>query len=122
MSIRAHVDARRLDTRGRFERPARDANGDVAGWSRLGDGDVWAAVDGMKASGAERVVTDGTRSVYGYTVWVRADVIKRLGVKVTDRFVWTWNDDMPLDILDLPDQGLRGRLMACMCEAGVNAG
>lgn len=117
MSIRASTDARRLNDRVRFERATRDANGDVTGWTLLKE--CYAAVDGAKASGAERVIADGTRSIGGYTVWVRSDIVKRFGPTVADRIVW---GSRILDIKDAPDQGLSGRLIAFMCEVGANKG
>lgn len=117
MSIRASTDARRLNARVRFDRAQRDANGDVTGWLPLVT--CWAAVDGAKASGAERVIADGTRSMAGYTVWVRSDIVKRFAPTVADRIVW---GSRILDIKDAPDQGLSGRLIAFMCDAGANKG
>lgn len=118
MSIRAHTTAQRLNDRVSFERPQRDSNGDPSSWLRLAT-DVHAAVDGAKASGAENVAADGTRSVGGYTVWIRADIVQRFGITIADRVVWKGRY---LDIKDAPDQGLQGRLIALLCEAGVNAG
>jgi head-tail adaptor len=119
MSIRAHTSAQRLSDRVHLERASRDtATGDVTGWLRLASS-VQAAVDGAKARGAERVVADGTRSVAGYTVWLRADVVQRFAIAVDDRVLWKGR---ALDIKDAPDQGLQGRLIALLCEAGVNQG
>lgn len=118
MSIRALTYAQRLNDRVHIERVQLDANGDAAGWLRVAS-DVHAAVDGAKANGAERFSADGTRSVGGYTVWLRSDVVQRFAVTVADRLVWKGR---LLDVKDAPDQGLQGRLIALLCEAGVNAG
>jgi head-tail adaptor len=118
MSIRAHVSAPRLNARVTFQRPVIDANGDITDWTLIVP-DVHAAVDGAKAGGAEREAADGTRSVAGYTVWVRSDILTRFGITVLDRVVWK---SRFLNIRDIPDQGLEGRFIAMFCEAGVNKG
>lgn len=122
MSIRASTSAQRLNDRVRFERAVLDANGDIASWTLLGE--CAAAVDGAKAVGPERVVADGTRSVGGYTVWVRSEIVQRWALAVADRAVWLHrpNGLVYLDIKDAPDQGLRGRLIGLVCESGVNKG
>lgn len=123
MSIRAHTSAQRLTERVRFERPVLDGNGDAAGWSPLGSSTSYsAAVDGEKAN--ERVVADGQRSVGGYTVWIRSDVFERLQLAVNDRVVWLRprRADVYLDIKSAADQGLRGRMIPLVCEAGINKG
>lgn len=120
MSIRASTSAQRLNDRIRLERPVLDDNGDITGWTPLGE--CAAAVDGAKAS--ERVVADGTRSVSAYTVWVRADIVQRWAVAENDRAVWLRrrNGLVYLDIKSAPDQGARGRLIGLVCESGVNKG
>lgn len=123
MSIRAHTTAQRLTERVRFERPLLDANGDAAGWSPLGSSTSYAAaIDGEMAN--ERSVADGQRSVGGYTVWIRADVFQRLQLAVNDRAVWLRPNRAAvyLDIKSAADQGLRGRMIPLVCEAGVNKG
>jgi head-tail adaptor len=122
MSIRASTSAQRLNDRVRFERAVLDDNGDITSWRLLGE--CAAAVDGAKAVGAERVVADGTRSVGGYTVWVRSEIVQRWALTVADRAVWLRrrNGLVYLDVKDAPDQGLRGRLIGLVCEAGVNRG
>lgn len=118
MSIRAYVAPQRLDERVTVSRPVRDANGDVTSWTPVAR-NVHAGIDGAKAIGAERVVADGTRSVSGYTVWMRSDVIYRFSIAVDDRIEWKGRH---FDIKDIPDQGLRGRMLALFCEAGINKG
>lgn len=117
MSIRAYVSAQRLDEVVTVKRATRDGNGDVTSWATVVC--TRAAVDGAKASGAERFVADGVRSVSGYTVWMRADVVERFSIAVDDRIEWK---SRYLDIKDIPDQGLRGRMLALFCEAGINKG
>lgn len=118
MSIRAATFAQRLNDRVTFRRPVLNADGDATGWTLIAS-DVHAAVDGAKASGAERAVADGTRSVAGYTVWVRSDIVERFAITVADRIEWKGKF---LDVKDAPDQGLHGRMIALYCEAGVNRG
>lgn len=118
MSIRASTFAQRLNDRMTFRRPVLDANGDPINWQLIVR-DMRVAVDGAKASGAERVSAEGTRSVAGYTVWARAEEVARFGLTVRDR--GEWNGKF-FDIKDAPDQGLQGRLIALFCEAGVNQG
>lgn len=115
MSIRAHTSAQRLTEEVRFERKTKDANGDPTGWALLCK--CRAAVDGDKAN--ERVVADGMRSVMGYTVWVRSDIVKRFGPTLDDRIVWKGR---LLDVKGIVDQGLAGRMIPLRCEAGVNPG
>ena len=116
MSIRAATSAQRLNDRMTFSRPVLDANGDAVSWSLIAS-NVRVAVDGQKAN--ERTVADGLRSVGGYTVWIRSEEVKRFGLTVADRGEWKGKF---LDIKDAPDQGLQGRLIALMCEVGVNKG
>lgn len=124
MSIRASVSAQRLNDRVRFERPAIDGNGDVVGWTLLGE--CAAAIDGAttKPFNAERVVADGLRSAGYYTIWVRSEIVKRWALAVNDRITWLRrpNGQVIFDIRDAPDQGLRGRLIGLYCESGVNKG
>jgi head-tail adaptor len=120
MSIRANVDARRLDERIRFERntPTQADSGDLVDhWGGLIE--CAAAVDGAKAFGPEPAVGGSTLSKSDYTIWVRADIITRFGITQADRVVWKCK---VFNIKDIPDQGLRGRMMAVICNAGMNAG
>jgi head-tail adaptor len=125
MSIRSNVDARRLDQRITPQRKVetQDGTGDpVPVWSNLveaGDGKVWAAVDATKASQAEPYLSNGIRSVSDYTVWIRADIKKRLGLQVLDRILWKGH---AYNIADIPDQQLRGRLAALFMSGGKNEG
>jgi head-tail adaptor len=123
MSIRANVDRARLNERVQFQRATdtRAANGDWStSWQALG-GPCWAAVDGQKASDRNRepdpagaILTAGE-----YVIWVRADIVKRKGLQAKDRALWRGR---VFDIKDIPDQQLRGRLMAVICQVGKNDG
>lgn len=119
MSIRSNVDARRFDQRITFQRKTetQDSTGDpVVTWNDLVT--CWASVDGEKAGG-ERYVQNGIRSVADYVFWIRADIKKRFSLNLTDRLIW---NDIPYDISDMPDQQLRGRLLAVIARTGVNSG
>lgn len=115
MSIRSNVDPRRFDQRVVFERASRDANGDAGAWVALHEGSIPAAVDAEKVNSPEAYRADGTRSTGRYVIWIRADVHERLGLLLSDRVAW---DGRHLDIKDIPDQQLRGRLLALVCMAG----
>lgn len=123
MSIRSNVDARALDQRIAFERRTvtqDETGGEVVAWVLLGSSPTaqyWASVDGAKAN--EPYVGDGIRSVADYTFWVRADVFARLALVLTDRIVWKGR---PFNILTMPDQQLRGRLIAISANTGLNDG
>jgi len=121
MSIRAHVDARRLDQLVRWE---RNFATDTASGGRSPDdwravATTWAAVDGAKASSPEPVSDGGIRTPRAYTIWIRADVFKRFGLTALDRAIWKGSI---MNILDMPDQGLRGRMIAVICRTGLNQG
>lgn len=119
MSIRSNVDARRLDQRITFQRKTQTPDGEggqTITWNDLVS--CWAAVDGEKASG-ERYVENGIRSVADSTFWIRADVMTRYGITLTDRILWR---NVPYNISDMPDQQLRGRLIAVIARTGLNAG
>lgn len=121
MSIRSNVDARNLDQRVRVDRKQQvqdPNNGEmIVTWVSLGE--FWASVDGTKASGAEATTVDGIRTVSDYTVWMRADLVQRLNLTVLDRLFWA---GAPYNIADMPNQQLRGRLVALIVRTGENAG
>lgn len=120
MSIRSFVNPRRLDQRIRFERntPTQDGNGDpVDNWAVVGKS--WAAVDGALARDPEPYVAGAIVSKQDYTVWIRSDVMQRYGLRVRDRVHW---NDTYFDIKDMPNQQLRGRLIAFTMSAGENVG
>jgi head-tail adaptor len=127
MSIRARINPRVLDQRVRFERLAepatRSASGEpAAAWGHLCT--CWAKVDGGKASGPEPYVGDQTLSVRDYVVWIRAEVFTQFRIRVADRLLWQrqGGDDVVLNVADIPDQGLRGRLIAVFCSDGRTQG
>lgn len=102
----------------------QDADGFPTG-SQRSLGTVWARVDGTKAGDRyqDPDVASGVRTVSSMTVWIRADVFTRLGLTTADKAVWKKaSGDVALDILDIPDQQLRGRLIAVVCRAGLNNG
>jgi head-tail adaptor len=117
MSIRANVDARRMDQRIAIQRKTSvsdGAGGFTVTWSNLAS-NVHAAVDGAKATPSEPNY-GGIRSVSDYTVWIRADVFERLSLTTVDRVVWNGQN---FDIVDMPNQQLRGRLIALIVRAGL---
>lgn len=121
MSIRAKLNAQSLDDFVTFE---RNAPGDTASGGRTDNWrtlvrNVAARVDGAKASSPEPLVDGGIRTPRGYTVWIRADVYKRFGIMPLDRVNW---HGRLMNIEDIPDQGLRGQLIAVLCSAGLNQG
>lgn len=119
MSIRSNVDARRLDQRIEIHRAdmTQDSTGDlVPNWRTLIE--CAAAVD-ARPSSAEPVILDGIRSVGAYTFWIRADIYTRFSLVLTDRVKWKGKF---FDIKDMPDQQLRGRLIALIAETGKNEG
>lgn len=122
MSIRANVDRAALNERVTFTRSSvtQNAQGDpVSTDATLGT--VWARVDGMKAG--ERFqdpeLASGVQTVSSYTVWIRSDVFDRLALTTADRATWKGR---VMDILDIPDQQLRGRLIAVVCREGLIGG
>lgn len=120
MSVRGNVDAQSLDERVRFERKTatRTATGAVVeSWAPLKE--CWARVDGAKASAPEPMVDGGIRIQRDYTVWVRSDVFTRYRITPLDRVAWK---GQIMDIRDIPDQGLRGRIIAVIVRSGVNKG
>lgn len=126
MSIRASVNARALDERVRFERNYATRTGTgaqgTADWRPVitsGDGCCWARVDGAKVSSPEPLGDGGIRTPRNYTVWIRADVFTRYAITPLDRIVWKGRI---MNIADIPDQGLRGRLIGITATAGLNKG
>lgn len=77
----------------------------------------WAGVDGQKAN--EPYIGDGIRSPVEYIFWIRSNVFHRLGLVLTDRIVWKGD---PYNISGMPDQQLRGRLIAISAGGGLNDG
>lgn len=123
MSIRANVDARRLNERVAIQRRTVSQNPTTGfpttTWSALGT--VWAAVDATKASERwqQPQIADATQQVSDLAVWIRSDVTVRIGLRESDRLVWRGK---VLDVVDVLDQQLRGRLTAIICREGLNDG
>lgn len=118
MAIRSNVDSAGLDQRVEFQRKSagQDADGfPTGGWRSLGT--VWCRMDAVKAG--ERFVADAERAVGAMTCWIRSDVQDRLKLTTADRAVWKGK---VFDILDIPDQQLRGRLAAVFMQAGLSDG
>lgn len=127
MSIRANVDARRLDQQVRFERKLVAQNpstGDLTmTWTRIGPKRCWCAVDAVKATDRwrEPEIAGGQRTVSDFTVWVRADVIDQFQITDADRIYWLGGKQY-LDIKDVMHQQRRGRLTPLTVQAGLNDG
>ena len=120
MSIRAKVNARRLDQLVTFQRRVEtpDGTGDpVVSWAPLVR--CWAAVDGAKAFGAEPYVASSIRSVSDYTLWIRSLIFVRYALRVTDRVIW---QGKVYNIADMPDQQLQSALIAVIVRTGLNDG
>lgn len=120
MSIRSNVDARALNERIVIERNGgtQDSTGDTPpSFSALVH--CWARVDAQPVSGPEPDAGGGTKSLARYTFWIRADIMQRFALLLTDRIVWRAR---VYDIKDIPDQQLRGRLIALIAEAGLTNG
>lgn len=123
MSVRSNVDRAALNERVTFERKtlAQDpTTGDITeAWATVVT--AWARVDGQKASERYREPYDAdvTLSTSEPTVWVRADVVTRNGITVADRILWRGGY---YDIKDIPDQQLRGRMMALFVRKGQSSG
>lgn len=120
MSISSRVRAGDLDDRVRFERNARvdsGSGGFVDDWRLLVN--CYARVDGAKASSLEPAADGGIRTPRDYTVWIRADIFTRYAITPLDRVRWR---SRIMNIADIPDQGLRGKLIAVICRAGMNQG
>jgi head-tail adaptor len=99
---------------------AQNANGQVSrSWTTLIT--CWASVDGLKVdqSRREQDRTDRTINMYDYTVWVRSDILTRFDLKLSDRMVWR---SKIFDIVDIPDQQLRGRLISIFVRNGATDG
>lgn len=120
MSIRAKLRAQSLDDRVTFERKTavRSASGGMADtWAPIIT--CYARVDGAKASSPEPVSDGGIRTPRDYTVWIRSDILARYSLTPLDRVNWRGR---LMNIADIPDQGLRGQLIAVLCRAGMNKG
>lgn len=120
MSIRSSVDARRLDQVIRIEKrvDAPDAIGaPVATWVERVT--TPAAADATMVRNAQPFLANEKRGPTAMTFWIRADVVERFCIDLSDRVVWKGRH---YDISDMPDQQVRGRLAALIATAGLNQG
>lgn len=120
MSIRAKVRAQTLDVRVTFERnyPVDTSTGGrTDNWQKVVT--CWARVDGAKASSPEPVVDGGIRTLRDYTVWIRSEIVDRYSITPLDRVRYK---SRIMNIGDMPEQGLKGNLIAVICKAGLNLG
>lgn len=122
MSIRSNVDAARLNERVIIQRPTtvQSVTGQVSvNWATLIT--CWASVDGLKVDQSRREVEQSGKltNMYDYTVWVRSDILTRFSVVLSDRMVWR---GQVLDIVDILDQQLRGRLIPINVRKGSTDG
>lgn len=119
MSIRANVDARRLDQEIRLERKVEtrdDIGGVVESWIALIT--TRAAVDSVKVS-AERPGSDGIVVGLQLTFWIRSDVVRRFDLSPINRIRW---NDKVFNIDAVVDNQLGGRLSALYATTGLNRG
>lgn len=119
MSIRSNIDSRRFDQRITIQRKLelQDPNSGYVThtWSTVAT--VWAAVDALKAN--ERLEAAKLNQVNSYTAWIRADVMSRYSLDTNMRVVWRGE---PYDIKDIPDNQLRGGLVALFLIGGLSQG
>jgi head-tail adaptor len=124
MSIRARIRAQSLDTRVTFERKVvtdTASGGQAVTWETVIN--CAARVDGAKASGPEPLTDGGIRTPRDYNGWIRSEIMIRHRLTPLDRVRWTRHGVTRLmNIADIPDQGLRGNLIAVICRAGMNEG
>ncbi len=119
MSIRANVDARRLDQEVRLERKVEardDIGGVVETWIPLIT--TRAAVDSTKVS-QERPGSDGIVLGLQLTFWIRSDVVQRFDLTAIYRIRWK---DKVFNIDAIVDNQLGGRLSALYATTGLNRG
>lgn len=115
MSIRSKVLAQRLDQRVVLQRPVETqdpSTGEVSvSWATVAT--LWASVDAVRAN--ERFSLSEVTSNRAYTVWVRW----RSGIDQKSRLVW---GSRVLEVVDVPDQQKRGRLLSVFCTEGLTEG
>ena len=123
MSKRVLTDARRLDQRITIQRKTTTqdpATGDLSfSWADLIT--CWCAIDSVKLLERHRepVQADKTQIVTDYSVWMRSDIVARFDVTGEDRIVWKGT---VLDILDIQDNQIRGRLTLFNVRKGFTDG
>ena len=119
MSIRSNVDPRKLDQRivVQSRELTQGSNGNVTvSWSTVVE--CWAAVDAQTAKDSMEEPRDAMARRTGsqFTIWIRADVKARFLIVPDMRVMWR---DVAYNIVDVPDQQLRGRMTALLVEGGV---
>lgn len=115
MSIRSNVDPRRLDTRVVIQRPANTASASSGArtktWEEVAT--VWASVNARPAR--EQYAAAQIQDAPEYIVEIRW----RSDLTSAMRLVW---GSRVLDILDVPDNGKRGRTIFLPCRSGLSNG
>lgn len=115
VSIRSKTVAQGLDQRLTLQRPVETqdpSTGEVSvSWVTVAR--LWARVDGLKAN--ERFSLSEITSNRAYTVWVRW----RDDITQKTRLLW---GSRVLEVVDVPDQQRRGRMLALFCTEGLTQG
>lgn len=115
MSIRSNVDPRRLDTRVVIQRPVSTTNpasgSRATTWEEVAT--VWASVNARPAR--EQYTAAQVQDAPEYIVEIRW----RSDLTTAMRLVW---GSRVLDILDVPDNGRRGRMLLLPCRSGLSNG
>ena len=115
MSMRSNVDARRFDARVVIQRPTNVVNpvsgARTKGWAEVAT--VWASVNARPAR--EQYVAAQVADAPEYIVEVRwrGDLTSAM------RLLW---GERVLEILDVPDNGKRGRTLFLPCRTGLSDG
>jgi head-tail adaptor len=122
MARRTPVNARELDEKVTIQRVdiAVDAVGDrTPNWVSIVE--CWARVDSIKVLERHREPVYGqtVQELANYECWVRADVISRWSVTAGHRIM---RGGYYYDILDIVDNGLRGRFTQVLLRKGAKYG
>lgn len=123
MSRRQFTNARDFDQRATLERKTVTADGSgntTDTWNQVGD-PFWCKVNSQKLSERlkEPIVADSLQSAYDYIISIRSEIFVRYNIIVNDRLVW---NGIYLDIKDILDDQLRGRIIDMACRRGLNNG
>lgn len=128
MARREYTNAREFDERVTLERKTETvdaATGHVTDvWTQVGDS-FWVTVNSQKLSERlkEPIVANTLQSAYDYIVRMRSEIFVRYMIVVDDRFVWpTRGITIYLDIKDILDDQLAGRITNMACRRGLNNG
>lgn len=121
MSVREFFDPRELDQRAVFKRLHEDDARRTASGARVPDWRAlttcWAKVDGV--SGTEGRAGDQDMRQIAYRVSIREEVAAQAGIREKDRVEVL---GMVLDIVSVPQNGRRGRLVVIECAEGASEG